>query len=119
MAKKSRTHKLKKSGKALSIPQLRKAFDHIDAWVEHHVRKGSVQNLVPAFQAEWKKTFHREVDAKAAEAYLSLKQHSKPRVTRKLKQHGGGAALSGAPLDYSTRPGVYGVYGNFPEYVSV
>jgi hypothetical protein len=118
MAKKARTHKMKKQGKLLSIPQLRKSFDHIDEWVESHVRKGHVKELVPAFQAEWKKTFHREVDASAAEAYLSLKQHSAPRVTRKHRQSGGGAALQGAPLDYSTRPGVYGVYGNFPEYVS-
>lgn len=118
MAKKVRTHKMKKQGKLLSIPQLRKSFDHIDTWVESHVRKGHVKELVPAFQAEWKKTFHREVDASAAEAYLSLKQHTAPRTTRKHKQSGGGASLAAAPLDYSTRPGVYGVYGNFPQYVS-
>lgn len=118
MAKKARTHKMKKHGKLLSIPQLRKSFDHIDEWVESHVRKGPVKGLVPAFQAEWKKTFHREVDSSAAEAYLSLKQHSAPRITRKHKQSGGGANLAGAPLDYTTRPGVYGVYGNFPQYVS-
>lgn len=108
--------------KVLTIPQLRKSFDHIDVWVESHVKKGKVKDLVPAFQKEWKKVFHREVDAKAAEAYLTLKAHSTPRMTRKakgkVKQHGGTQELAGAPLDYMTRQGVYGVYGAFPEYVS-
>lgn len=107
--------------KALSIPQLRKSFDHIDAWVEAHVKKGKVKDLIPAFQKEWKKTFHKNVDAKAAEAYLSIKAHAAPRMSRKhkgTKQHGGTQELSGAPLDYMTRQGVYGVYGAFPEYVS-
>ena len=106
--------------KSLSIPQLRKSFDHIDSWVEAHVAKGKVKDLVPAFQKEWKKTFHKSVDAKAAEAYLSIKAHFKPRMTRKRmqKQRGGTQELTGAPLDYMTRQGVYGVYGAFPEYVS-
>lgn len=114
MAGKTRKH----SSKALTIPQLRKSFDHIDGWVESHLRKhGTVKDLVPAFQKEWKKTFHHEVNAKAAEAYLSIKHRSAPRKTK--KQHGGSAtALAGAPLDYMTRQGVYGVYGHFPQYVS-
>lgn len=109
----------KQKSKTLTIPQLRKSFDHIDSWVEQHVKKGAkgVKELVPAFQKEWKKTFHREVNSKAAEAYLSLKHRSAPRTTR--KQRGGSAApLAGAPLDYTTRQGVYGVYGHFPAYVS-
>lgn len=114
MVRKSKTHKQK--GKPLTIPQLRKSFDHIDSWVESHLRSKSVKSLVPAFQAEWEKTFHREVDATAAEAYLRLKARSKPRMTK--KQKGGAAPLAGAPLDYTTRQGVYGVYGNFPAYVS-
>ena len=108
--------------KSLSIPQLRHAFDHIDTWVESHLSRhsGPVKELVPDFQKEWKKTFKREVDAKSAEAYLQLKKSHPPRMTRKHKKkfQYGGAALAGAPLDYMTRPGVYGVYGNFPTYVS-
>jgi hypothetical protein len=108
--------------KSLSIPQLRHAFDHIDTWVESHLARhtGPVKDLVPDFQKEWKKTFKRDVDAKSAEAYLQLKKSHPPRMTRKHKkkfQHGG-AQLAGAPLDYMTRQGVYGVYGHFPTYVS-
>lgn len=114
MAGKTRKH----TSKALTIPQLRKSFDHIDGWVESHLKKtGAVKSLIPAFQKEWKKTFHHEVNSKAAEAYLSIKHRSAPRKTK--KQRGGSAApLAGAPLDYMTRQGVYGVYGNFPAYVS-
>lgn len=114
-----KTRKLKAKSTTLTIPQLRKSFDHIDTWVESHIRKGKkdVKGLVPAFQAEWKKTFHREVNSKAAEAYLSLKHKSAPRMTKK-QRGGSAAALAGAPLDYVTRQGVYGVYGNFPQYVS-
>lgn len=119
MVHRRKTRKHTKSS-TLTIPQLRKSFDHIDSWVESHVSKKSVKSLVPAFQEEWEKTFHREVDAKAAEAYLSLKSRSKPRLTKKKGKQSGGssAALAGAPLDYTTRQGVYGVYGNFPAYVS-
>lgn len=118
MVHRRKTKKHTKSS-TLTIPQLRKSFDHIDSWVESHVSKKSVKSLVPAFQEEWEKTFHREVDAKAAEAYLSLKSRSKPRLTKKKRSQSGGAApLAGAPLDYTTRQGVYGVYGNFPAYVS-
>lgn len=114
-----KTRKNNSKSKTLSIPELRKSFDHIDLWVENHLKKSRkrVKELVPAFQKEWKKTFHREVNAKAAEAYLSLKHRAAPRMTK--KQRGGSAApLAGAPLDYTTRQGVYGVYGHFPQYVS-
>lgn len=113
MARKTR----KQISKALSIPQLRKSFDHIDSWVEAHLSRKSLKELVPAFQAEWKKTFHHDVNSKAAEAYLTIKHRSGSKKTK--KQRGGSAApLAGAPLDYTTRQGVYGVYGNFPQYVS-
>ena len=115
---KGTTRKLK-GPKPMTIPHLRKAFDHIDAWIESHIHKEGVKKLVPAFQAEWKKVFRRNVDTKAAEAYLTLKHTATPRVTKKHKQAGGSAAaLGGAPLDYMTRQGVTGVYGSFPAYVS-
>lgn len=63
------------------------------------------------------KTFHRSVNDKAADAYIQFesKKAKKGKKTRRMR---GGAALGGAPLDYSTRPGIYGVYGEFPEYIS-
>ena len=113
------TTRKSKGPKPMTIPHLRKAFDHIDEWIESRIHKEGVKKLVPAFQAEWKKVFRRTVDAKAAEAYLSLKHTATPRVTKKHKQKGGSAAaLAGAPLDYMTRQGVTGPYGSFPAYLS-
>jgi hypothetical protein len=117
MAKAKTTRKASKSLKALTIPQLRKSFDHIDQWVNSHITKPTKQ-LVPAFQAEWKKVFGRVVEAAAAAAYLDLKRSKGKtrRVGRPLGQKGGAAALAGAPLDYTTHQGSYGVYGQFPAY---
>jgi len=113
-----------KNTKVLTIPQLRKSFDYIDNWVESHITKPTKQ-LVPAFQAEWKKVFGRVVEAAAAAAYLDLKR-SKGKTRRvgrplgmgkgKGDQKGGAPILAGAPLEYTTNPGQYGVYGHFPAY---
>lgn len=119
MAKKqNKTRKLKKG--LMTIPQLRKAFDHIERYTTsllHSTTDASQRRK--AFQKEWRKVFHRDVDDKSADAYLEFeeKKVGKKSGTRKQKQQGG-AALAGAPLDYSTRPGIDGIYGVFPAYVS-
>ena len=120
MAKKqNKTRKLKKG--LMTIPQLRKAFDHIERYTTSllHSTKDATERR-KAFQKEWKKVFHREVDEKSADAYLQFeeKKVGKKSGTRKQKQKGGAAPLAGAPLDYSTRPGIDGIYGVFPAYVS-
>jgi hypothetical protein len=116
-------HTRKRKGGVMTIPQLRKAFDHIETRTHDILtRYSDKKSRREAFQAEWKKVFHRDVDAGAADAYLDFASKKKRRAgagaTRKTKQRGGMAALAGAPLDYSTRPGVYGPYGVFPAYVS-
>lgn len=103
----------------MTIPQLRKSFEHMEGFTARLL--GSSKDKVAqrkAFQKEWQRTFHRAVDDRAADAYLSFeaKKHSKGKS--KTKKQRGGQALAGAPLDYTTRPGVYGVYGEFPAYVT-
>lgn len=113
----AKTHKQKKG--AMTIPQLRKAFDHIESYTANLLKKkqGHTERR-KAFQKEWSRVFHRSVSDKAADAYLHFESRkSKKSGTRKQKG-GQMPALSGAPLDYSTRPGVYGVYGEFPAYVT-
>ena len=113
---KQKTRKLKKG--LMTIPQLRKAFDHIEHFTDSLLKKtDNAEERRKAFQKEWNKVFYRTVDDKTANAYLAFeeKKMGKKSGTRKQK---GGAALSGAPLDYSTRPGIEGVYGVFPAYVS-
>jgi len=110
------TKKQKKS--SMTIPQLRKAFDHIEDFSLTLVkRERDATKRRKAFQEEWMKVFHRHIDDKAADAYLQFeaKKTKGKGQTRRMK---GGAALAGAPLDYSTRPGIYGVYGEFPQYIA-
>jgi len=107
----------KQKSSSMTIPQLRKAFDHIESFTTSLLHKEKdAKKRRQAFQKEWMRVFHRTIDDKAADAYLQFegKKVKKGSKTRKMR---GGAPLGGAPLDYSTRPGIYGVYGNFPEYI--
>jgi hypothetical protein len=108
-----KTRKTKKG--ILTIPQLRKAFDHMESFTGSLVKRtrDPVQRR-KAFQKEWAKVFYRNVNDASADAYLQFE--AKKHGTRGKQR--GGAALEGAPLDYSTRPGIAGVYGVFPAYVS-
>lgn len=101
----------RKTRKAIqTIPQLRKAFDHIEKIAKQGVS-------LETFQKEWAKVFSHEIDDDAAQSFLSF--HAKKGKTRKMKQKGGSAPLAGAPLDFTTRPGTYDTpYGSFLEYVS-
>lgn len=116
-------HHLRKSEKhreeALTIPELRRAFEHIEEFAITH------KDDVKALQEEWKKLFYKELDKESAQAYL---EHVKtlPKRGRTLrKTRGGASALAGAPLEYTTRPGIYitpgineGSYAQVPAYVA-
>jgi hypothetical protein len=108
------TRKQKKG--IMTIPQLRKSFDHMEQFSTSLLRKGSKDMVAKrkAFQKEWLRVFKRPVDTKAADAYLMFE--AKRSGSRKQK---GGAALSGAPLDYTDRPGLVqeGPYAAFPAYL--
>jgi hypothetical protein len=103
----------RKTRKAIqTIPQLRKAFDHIEKIAKQGVS-------LDTFQKEWAKVFNHEIDGEAAQSFLQFHSKSKKGKTRKMKQKGGSSALAGAPLDYTTRPGTYeSPYGSFLEYIS-
>jgi hypothetical protein len=89
---------------------------------------GSMKTMSRDLAAEWKTVFGRKIDGGAAEEYLKfIGGEPEPQVstvtpkrnkTRKLKGGAVAAPLAGAPLDYQTRPGIDGPYGNFPPYVS-
>lgn len=113
--------------KALSIPQLRKAFEHIEAHARANPRD------VDGIRAEWKKVFYKEIDRHSAEEYLSHMANyhvagpKKGRGTRRLRRaatKGGAAPLAGAPIGYDMRPGIHisagvnaGSYAVVPDYV--
>jgi hypothetical protein len=96
MVRKTRKALKKEKVHGMSIPQLRRAFEHMDKFRD-----------LESFRREWKKTFGKEVSKSAAEDYLKFVS------TTKGKQSGGMA-----PLDYQVRPGAELPYGSFPEYVS-
>lgn len=119
-------------GGAKTIPELRDAFERIETFAKDLAMKGgSARELA----TEWKAVFGRKIDIPSAESYMSFvkggssTRHSesvektapsKKNKTRKARKMRGGAAvgpIAGATLDYQTRPGVDGVYGNFPPYV--
>lgn len=113
------TRKHKKSTTAMTIPQLRKTFDHIESFTGSLLhREKDPKKCRKAFQEEWMKVFHRSVDDKAADAYLQFEAKKTKQSKTKTRKMRGGSVLGGAPLDYSTRPGIYGVYGTFPEYIT-
>jgi len=126
--KATKTQKSEKTNQShdgiMTIPELKRAFEHVEEYVELH-HTVPLNKLVPMFQEEWKKTFYKEVDRGAAKAYVqhALKQlEHKPQKER--RHYGGAMALTGAPLDYTTRPGLYitpgvdqGSYAVVPKYV--
>jgi hypothetical protein len=112
----------KRPTKLMTIPKLRSSFEQLDKIAMNF--KGKDKDIqIKEFQAAWKSIFARDVSPKAIESYLAVK-HAEPstkRGTRRRsrgKQGGGSAPLGGAPLDYQTRPGIDGVHGQFPAYVS-
>jgi hypothetical protein len=123
MVKGQKTRKVGKGSKKaiLTIPQLRKAFDHMDKVVSQleKTAKHSFSDAVVKYREEWHKTFKRDLPPADAAAYLKFRYGLKSGAskTRRHKTRGGSmAGVSGAPLDYQTRAGVSGVYGNFPTY---
>lgn len=89
-----------KHTKAMTIPELRKAFENVERFVQKN-------KDLDAFRKMWKKTFGKEVSESAARDYLAFVS-SQPTTQK------GGAA----PLDYQTRAGVDDLtYGSFQKYV--
>jgi hypothetical protein len=89
-----------------TVQGLRVSLDHIRSYATDLMKTDeSMQSKVKKFQSEWRKVFHRKIDATAAQAYLNFLKVS-PK-----KQRGGMA-----PLNDVMRPGIDGVYGQFPKY---
>ena len=105
-------------GKLMNIPELKQAFGTIEKSTHDLLKEGlDEKTTVKKFQDLWKSVFYRSVTSESAKAFLDVKRATKPSKKGTRKQKGGASmALQGAPLDYTTRPGVDGVYGSFPEY---
>jgi hypothetical protein len=132
MVRKTRKHS---TSKVHTIPQLRRLFENIEAFVDARIQKRQANDsLIREFQKEWKRLFMKEIKKKDAVAFIESR--TKPRKTLRHTRKEGGA-LAGAPLDYTTRSGEYlapqavpvngqlqksnmygGGYGSYMDYIN-
>lgn len=92
--------------KHYTVQSLRVSLDHIRNYAIELMKKDeNMQYKVKQFQSEWRKVFHRKIDPVAAQAYLNFLKVSPKKIR-------GGMA----PLNDVMRPGIDGVYGQFPKY---
>lgn len=124
-----KAHTKKHKEEVLTIPELRRAFEHIEMFVIGNLNAPR-KEAVEALQKEWKLTFYKDLSRADAEAYVDhvqtmhkIAEKVAKRVGTRKRQAGGGP-LAGAPLDYMTRPGLYitpgvnqGSYALVPAYV--
>jgi hypothetical protein len=126
MVRKTRRHSSSKKVKGIySIPELRRSFEHIEEYVDKKIAlKESKEQLIKDLRKEWSKVFLKELDKKSADAFvcdrMSKKHSSRHRTARR---HGGAGSqlantatpIAGAPLDYTTRAGIYLAPGQIPD----
>jgi hypothetical protein len=113
-----KTRKLSKSVAvaegALTIPQLRKSFEHIEKFVQKKVLHMSEKEGLKAFCKEWKKTFGT-ISEESAKDYLQYM-----RSQQKTQKGGAVTVLSPAGLGYEmSQPSGLGVASpSYPAYLS-
>jgi hypothetical protein len=110
-----KTRKLSKktepTSAALTIPQLRKSFEHIEKFVKTKVLHMSEKEGLKAFCKEWKKTFG-EISEESAKDYLDYM-----RSQNKTQKGGAVTVLSPAGLGYEmSQPS--GPVPSYPAYLS-
>lgn len=113
--RKNLSHKKNKNRGVYSIPELRRSFEHIERFVDDKIhKKESSEKITRDLRKEWMQVFMKELDKKSAEAFIGdrMKHTGSRRTTRR---QGGGAAIAGAPLDYTTRQGVYLAPHSIPD----
>ena len=113
MVRKTRKHS---KSEVHTIPQLRRLFEDIEEFVDSRIQKHEAKDtLSKELQKEWKRVFMKELNKKDADAFVEDRMKTKKILRHTMKKKGGsqpiiGGALTplaGAPLDYSTRQGVY------------
>ncbi len=116
MVRKTRKNTHHKKSKAVTIPELRRSFEHIERVADSGLsRKESYEKVARDVRKEWRKIFSKELDKKSAELFVTNRMNHSKGHHRMTQRHKGGAALAGAPLDYTTRQGVYLAPGQIPD----
>jgi len=110
MVRKTKKHHTGKKTKGIySIPELRRSFEHIESYINNKIiLKESKEQIIKDLRKEWTKVFFKDLDKKSAEAFVSEKLSKKHVYRHKTaKRRGGANPISGSPLDYTTRQGIY------------
>ena len=128
MVRKTRKHSSRKRKGVFSIPELRRSFEHIEEFVDDKIAgKEGKEHIVKDLRKEWVRVFHKELDKKSADAFvtsrMTLLHQKKGKHHRTVRRRGGAGAqlantatpIGGAPLDYMTRQGVYLAPGQIPD----
>jgi len=94
-------------GKVISIPELRRGFEHIETFAQRLVSSVAAKKMTKAaaineYAKEWKRIFHRTLPAKSAEASIDFAMTVRPSAARRRTMKGGTA-----PIDYGQQPGIY------------
>ena len=105
MVRKTRKHS---TSEVHTIPQLRRLFEHIEEFVDSRIQKHDGKDKISKeLQKEWKQVFMKELNKKHADTFVEERMKTKRVLRHTMKKKGGASAIAGAPLDYSTRQGVY------------
>ncbi len=127
----AKTRKTKGKKGVLSIPALRRAFEHMDAHAKKlaasvKAKKTTKAAAAAAYSKEWKRTMGRTLPAKSAEATISQAMHMSGG-SASASQRGGMAPVSwstgaGSPTNTPGLPGELSAaggsaYGAYPGYV--
>jgi hypothetical protein len=95
-------------GKIITIPELRRGFEHIEEVARRLVaaigaKKMTKSAAIAEYAKEWKKVFHRTLPSKSAEASIDFAMTVRPATRKSRGTMRGGAA----PLDHGLQPGIY------------
>jgi len=116
MVRKTRKRTHHKKGNASTIPELRRSFEHIEGIVDKaRSKKESPEKIAHTVRIEWRKTFGKELDKTSAQLFVANQFKHGRKSRRMTVKHKGGAALAGAPLDYTTRQGMYLAPQSLPD----
>ena len=106
-----KTEKAGKGKKAgvFTIPELRRSFEYIETYVDEKIKKKeSKEKIVRDLRKEWSRIFLKPLDKQSADSFVTDRLVKHPRLRhRTVRRSGGAHALAGAPLDYTTRAGMY------------
>lgn len=112
MVRKTRKHVSKQLKGVYTIPELRRSFEHIEEFVDKKIHsRESKDEIAKDLRKEWSKVFLKELDKKSAEAFISSRMSSKHSSRHRTLRRQGGMA----PLDYTTRQGMYLAPGQIPD----